>query len=497
MRANRIIITVLLPATIISMLVAVFWNYCNSLCEPFVVNVALAVFGSSLLAVMVAYIGYFADKKRFLTEYGYILIETVNMLVAYRPVDPKSDLYVGNAFNNAKILVDSRALTYNSLGQKYSEYSPFRKKSNENNFIYSAYDHLSKFYVKITPQLLVLEKAQGTGFNSPDVQEAFRIIEEQMYSLKPIENSKKFERVNVFIDWFEAYLQEYTLLRNGKRWKKNKVSKTITSILGEIRPFHGILEFIKRVPGLFCTFVLASIVVLSYYITCDLPEIFPGIGKWYKLATDLCLAIDASFIFYLVQVYFPTRAIERKSFTAVKPELDKILDTLNELIYVLETYTTGIDKDTIQVQYPVVYYKKLAAPHDAKGWARKFDFNKDLCIQIHALARVVDKLLSSSQFQKCDTTLFDSIYALRQNSLFWALDQAIECKFDDIKYTGLEAGFSALKECRIYLGSLLGKMELYNYRPLNDSEIAFYEVRMSVVPEEQKKNSKHIPHVCI
>lgn len=497
MRANRIIITALLPATIISMLVAVLWNYCDSLIEPFVVNVALAVFGSSLLAVMVAYIGYFADKKRFLTEYGYILIEIVNMLVAYRPVDPKSDMYMGNAFNNAKILVDLRALTYNSLGQKYSEYSPFRKKSSENNFIYSAYKHLSKFYDKITPQLLVLEKAQGTGFNSPDVQEAFRMIEEQMYDLKPIKNSNKLERVNVFIEWFEPYLQEYTLLRNGKRWKKNKVSKTIASILGKVKPFHGVFEFIKRTPGLFCTFVLASMVVLSYYFTCDLPEIFPGIGKWYKLASDLCLAIDASFVFYLMQVYFPTRAIERKSFITVKPELDSILGTLNELIYVLETYTTGIDKDTIQVQCSVVYYKKLAAPDEVKGWARKFDFNKDLCIQIHTLARVVDKLLSSSQFQKCDTSVFDSIYALRQNSLFWALDQAVECKFDGSKYTGIEAGFSALKECRVYLGGLLGKTEPYNYRSLTDTEIAFYEARMGVVPEEQKKNSKHIPYVYI
>ena len=77
MRENKNLTSIMFGLSTISFIVAVIFNYFIE--EPFIVNVSLAIFGSSLLAALVALITYFANKKAILKEQGDILIKLINL----------------------------------------------------------------------------------------------------------------------------------------------------------------------------------------------------------------------------------------------------------------------------------------------------------------------------------------------------------------------------------------------------------------------------------
>ena len=68
---------------------------------------------------------------------------------------------------------------------------------------------------------------------------------------------------------------------------------------------NAVHTFIERNKTLSWMFIIATIIILSYYLTYDMPEIIPGIEKWYNLLTNLCIGVVINFFFFLFQVYIP------------------------------------------------------------------------------------------------------------------------------------------------------------------------------------------------
>lgn len=51
---------------------------------------------------------------------------------------------------------------------------------------------------------------------------------------------------------------------------------------------------------------LAVFIILSYLITSNMPELLPGVDKWFNLLFQLAIGYSINFIFFVIQVYLPS-----------------------------------------------------------------------------------------------------------------------------------------------------------------------------------------------
>ena len=215
MRERRNTVIALTPVTLLSLVSAIIFNYCIE--EDFIVNVSLAIFGSSLLAVIVALIGYFSERRKVLKQYGDELIAILNIICMY-----KFNVRSGskNRYENAKILADLYDHTFYSLGVIYYEFVPFFRKSDFNNYIYSPFKYLSTFLKNNSNNLKIIEElSHSDGLNSDFAGQTFQSIEKNMFSAKAEKNNKGPESIKtkfVMREKLEDFIFDFMNVLNGK-----------------------------------------------------------------------------------------------------------------------------------------------------------------------------------------------------------------------------------------------------------------------------------------
>lgn len=258
--------------------------------------------------------------------------------------------------------------------------------------------------------------------------------------------------------------------------------------------FSSIKRFIKRNKVLFVLLVIAVSITLSYYITYDMPEIIPGIDKWYKLSSDLSIGVIINFIFYVFQVYIPRREEEQSTLLIIEPDLVKICDRIQEILLVLQTYMPGFDSGVVQVTENSVYYLKMSAADSTEGWARHFDLYKDFQPLKKSIVETTDKLLSSLLIQGCDKEIIELLGQLQRNGFLRALEYAEKDKYDpQCQYGDLKKCYPAFYAIYKKLCTFTHGYKLQFIRPLTPSEISFFQTRINSVSSEKEGT----PHVFI
>lgn len=258
--------------------------------------------------------------------------------------------------------------------------------------------------------------------------------------------------------------------------------------------FSSIKRFIKRNKVLFALLVIAVSITLSYYITYDMPEIIPGIEKWYKLSSDLSIGVIINFIFYVFQVYIPRREEEQSTLLIIETDLAKICDYIQEILLVMQTYLPGFDTGVVHVTENSVYYLKMSAADSSEGWARHFDLYKDFRPLKKSIVETTDKLLSSLLIQGCDKEIVELLGQLQRNGFLRALEIAEKDKYDP------QCQYGDLKKCYPDFYAIFEKLSTFvqGYKPqfispLTPTEISFFQARISSLSPEKEGT----PHVRI
>lgn len=259
-----------------------------------------------------------------------------------------------------------------------------------------------------------------------------------------------------------------------------------------------VLTFIERNKTLSWMFIFATIIILSYYLTYDMPEIIPGIEKWYNLLTNLCIGVVINFFFFLFQVYIPGLKDEGKSFLQIKPRLQKLGNNLQELIFILDCYVEGWDQDRIIVQNKVVFFKQANSQEDELGCGRQFDFAKDLSHLTESIVKSADKISSSVPAAKCSEDVLNVLYEIQSNELYWKLKQATMNEFTaSAVFNGAKEDFVKLKIARDKLATLVGNLSPNVIAPMNKADIDLFISKLHCVPEENKNQVDFVPYVSM
>lgn len=91
---------------------------------------------------------------------------------------------------------------------------------------------------------------------------------------------------------------------------------------------------------------VSVIIILSYILTMDCPELFPGAERWFNLMFQLSIGFFTSFVFYITQIFIPeykAKVIINKN---VKKRVGKIINDMDRSLSALvNKYSSNKGKD--------------------------------------------------------------------------------------------------------------------------------------------------------
>ena len=104
----------------------------------------------------------------------------------------------------------------------------------------------------------------------------------------------------------------------------------------------NILIFIKRNTLISAFFIISIVIITSYYLTLDSPELFRGAEQWFNLLFQLSVGYIINFMFYITQVYAPNNKRDSIARRNVSMRLKQIIKNMrNSLSSLAEIYLDG------------------------------------------------------------------------------------------------------------------------------------------------------------
>ena len=96
-----------------------------------------------------------------------------------------------------------------------------------------------------------------------------------------------------------------------------------------------IIRFAKANRWISAFFVLSATIIISYILSMDMPELFPGAENWYNLLFQFSIGYIINTMFYVTQVYIPSikrQSVIRKN---IHLRISKILSHMRSIFSVL------------------------------------------------------------------------------------------------------------------------------------------------------------------
>lgn len=98
-------------------------------------------------------------------------------------------------------------------------------------------------------------------------------------------------------------------------------------------------RFIKRNTLIFVFFIVSIIIIASYIVTINLPELFVGAEHWYNLLFQLSIGYIINFMFYITQVYIPNNKRDLTVRQCISARLNRIIqDMRSNISYLAQIY---------------------------------------------------------------------------------------------------------------------------------------------------------------
>lgn len=195
---------------------ATYFSFCTP-ANTYIINLCFAIFGSSLLALIVALSGCFSAKKRVLKHYLDTLISVLDALGSCRKFSTNTE----DILNNIKTVDDLIRLRL-ELAKTYYDYSPFcRKHIKQNMYVYSSMKYLEDFTreaYKHTEVIKELLQGESKGDTFALLLNEITEIEKYMFEINIKKQGEEINIIETFFvmrQTFSDYVNEYIHFING------------------------------------------------------------------------------------------------------------------------------------------------------------------------------------------------------------------------------------------------------------------------------------------
>ncbi len=207
-------------------------------------------------------------------------------------------------------------------------------------------------------------------------------------------------------------------------------------------------RFINQNKGLSILSIIATIVILSYYLSYYQVEIIKGINNWYELLVTLSIGVITNLVFYIFQVYLPQNRKEERAFLLMKSNLYNLCDSLWEFFLLTEFCFPNISKGEVDCPNNLIYYKYKSGLKETSGMlARKFDVFSDYKSFVDKCIKNIEWLNKERLLLECPYELITLISEIRKNGFLRNLKNVVECNFQvNMIYGGLGQDYYTFKK---------------------------------------------------
>lgn len=159
--------------------------------------------------------------------------------------------------------------------------------------------------------------------------------------------------------------------------------------------------------GLTLVCLASVLIVILYFITYDIPELFIGAGRMFDILSQIAIGYIINYIFFIVNVFLPQLRSEEKAFQVC--ELP-IVSLLEEIQKIENNFSSFIDLKygTLRYQTGTIYYQYPNS--DGRSFICITDFLK---AEGSILQRKFDNLSSNRHFNSLDGKIIELINNLQ------------------------------------------------------------------------------------
>lgn len=247
-------------------------------------------------------------------------------------------------------------------------------------------------------------------------------------------------------------------------------------------------------------FLVGSIViVISYYASYNLPELFSGAGRLFDFANQIAIGYIINFLFFIMNIYIPQLNAESK---AAKACHLPIVSLLEEIRSIENIFSSFIKLHYGRIKYPsgIVYYQYPNSP------GRSYiDITAYLKTEYSIIQRRFSSIVSNRYFGSLDTKIIELINDLQYSDFVDYLGQFQHCNGDMndiifgqniyvdsleisyIKFIGISVELQKITDAKISSPEQYSILE----GAARDEYIKFIEEKRASIPRERYMGSKY------
>lgn len=148
---------------------------------------------------------------------------------------------------------------------------------------------------------------------------------------------------------------------------------------------------------------VSIVIVISYYASYNLPELFSGAGRLFDFANQISIGYIINFLFFLLNIYLPQLDAEKKAFQVCNLPIVSLLEEVRRIENVFSSFITL--KHT-QIRYPtgIVYYQ-----YPDSGGRSFIDITSFLKNEFASIQRRFSAVVSNRHFGSLDAKIIELI----------------------------------------------------------------------------------------
>ena len=202
---------------------------------------------------------------------------------------------------------------------------------------------------------------------------------------------------------------------------------------------------------------ISIIIVLSYNLTLNMPELIPGIGIWFTLLYDLCIGVLINFIFFIYQLFLPSYKHQKKAFSMIKPNLEKLYFDLSDIFLATNKFVKLTPDNSIEFPNRTSYFIR----HDIEengGWLIRVEFTlKGIQLYNRQIEKTLSTITGNSLYADNEYELLKNLALLQSNQYLNYLMVAVQNPYDKIKFGNLQDEYRTFQNLTLYLGKLVNQ----------------------------------------
>lgn len=245
--------------------------------------------------------------------------------------------------------------------------------------------------------------------------------------------------------------------------------------------------------------VISFVIVISYYASYNLPELFPGAGRLFDFANQISIGYIINFIFFIMNIHLPQINAEKKAAKACELPIVSLLEEIRNLENIFSSF---IKLHYGRITYPsgTVYYQ-----YPNSNGRSFIDITTYLKNEYAVIQRKFSSVVSNRYFSMLDTEIIELINDLQYSDFLDYLKRFPYCDGDlnDIGF-GKNCYVDTLEMSYIKFISLSQKIQQRINANLSQQKqfvilegsalteyIKFIEEKRAVIPPEKHKYSEY------